>query len=151
MTFDSRGFPPIRQRKGEWMGHGAFVALVARSFLAVTRRRELGCSLGTRPFDSRGFPSIHQRKGEWMGHGAFVALVARPFRPSLAVASWAALYEQGRLTVEVSHPFAREKANGWGTAHLWDSWPVHFLPSLAVASWAARMTAPRGSTDGRIY
>ena len=33
----------------------------------------------------------------------------------------AALNGQGALTVKVSHPFAREEANGWGTEHLWNS------------------------------
>ena len=33
-----RGFPPIRRKKGEWMGHGEFVVLMDFSFLDVTRR-----------------------------------------------------------------------------------------------------------------
>jgi hypothetical protein len=47
-------------------------------------------------------------------------------------------YEQGHLRVEVSHPFAREKANGWGTEHLLGSSPIHLWPSLAGVSWAAQ-------------
>jgi hypothetical protein len=32
------GFPPIRQKKGEWMGHGAVLAQLARVHrLLVTR------------------------------------------------------------------------------------------------------------------
>jgi len=38
------GFRLSAAADARWMGHGAFVELVARSFLAVTRRGELGCS-----------------------------------------------------------------------------------------------------------
>jgi hypothetical protein len=49
-------------------------------------------------------------------------------------ASRAAPDEIGRLVFEVSHPFARMKAKGWGTELLW---LVHFWPLEASAFWVA--------------
>src|SRR5271166_4475443 len=61
------GLPPIRQKKGEWMGHGAFVAELAQSLGLPGQRQGAGYGKGGFGF---GFGFLGLRAGEGYGVSA---------------------------------------------------------------------------------